>query len=70
MLQDGEIKSILTGMVKATHALLLAGAANPSAPPTAVHLSLWSVLVCADLGVSSPEHFAPWYGSRLSCPDV
>lgn len=47
MLQDGEKKSILTGMVKATHALLLAGAANSSAPLTAVHHSLWSVLVCA-----------------------
>lgn len=39
MLQDGEKKSILTGlveagMVKAAHVLLLAGAANSSAPPT------------------------------------
>lgn len=34
VLQDGEKKSILTGMVKTTRALLLAGATNSSAPPT------------------------------------
>lgn len=58
VLQDGEKKSILTGMVKTTRALLLAGATNSSAPPTDNCSTACGVLLCADLRVSPPEHFA------------
>lgn len=65
VLQDGEKKSIWTGLVeagvvKAGPALLLAGVANSSAPPT--DNCVLQPVACSlvrRLGVSPPERFAP-----------